>query len=126
MRESIAERKVMATSLRTDACGQLRHTDVGRTVRLGGWVHRSRDLGGLVFIDLRDRTGLLQLAFGPAWSSADASATAAAVGVESVVLCEGVVVARESDRVNPEMLTGDIEVRVRSITVVGPAVTLIR
>ena len=79
MTESSADRSVMATSLRTDACGQLGRADVGRTVHLGGWVHRSRDLGGLVFIDLRDRTGLLQLAFGPAWSSAEASATAAAV-----------------------------------------------
>ena len=81
--------------MRTDACGQLRREDVGRTVRLGGWVHRSRDLGGLIFIDLRDRTGLVQLAFGPAWSSANAATTAAAVGVESVVLCEGEVVARD-------------------------------
>ena len=117
------DRAVMATSLRTDACGQLRREDVGRTVRLGGWVHRSRDLGGLVFIDLRDRTGLLQLAFGPAWSSPEAATIAAAVGVESVVMCEGEVVARELERVNPEMLTGEVEVRVRSITIVGPAVT---
>src|SRR6187399_602704 len=86
---SNADNGVMATSLRTDACGQLSVADVGRVVRLGGWVHRSRDLGGLVFIDLRDRTGLVQLAFGPAWSSPEASTIAAAVGVESVVLCEG-------------------------------------
>ena len=123
MTESSADRSVMATSLRTDACGQLGRADVGRTVHLGGWVHRSRDLGGLVFIDLRDRTGLLQLAFGPAWSSAEASATAAAVGVESVILCEGEVVAREAERNNPDMATGDIEIRVTSIQVVGPAVT---
>jgi len=113
----------MATSLRTDACGLLRRSDVGRMVRLGGWVHRSRDLGGLVFIDLRDRTGLVQLAFGPGWSSTPTAAIAAAVGVESVVLCEGEVVAREEDRLNPEMETGAIEVRVHSIRVVGPAVT---
>jgi aspartyl-tRNA synthetase len=113
----------MSTSMRTDACGQLVSGDVGRTVRLGGWVHRSRDLGGLIFIDLRDRTGLVQLAFGPAWSSADALAVAAAVGVESVVICEGEVVAREPERVNVDMSTGGIEVRVRSLTIVGPAVT---
>jgi len=114
---------VMATSLRTDACGLLRAVDVGRRVRLGGWVHRSRDLGGLVFIDLRDRTGLIQLAFGPAWSSTETAGIAAAVGVESVVLCEGEVVAREPDRQNPEMGTGAIEVRVDALRVVGPAVT---
>ena len=65
----------------------------------------------------------MQLAFGPAWSTPDALAVAAAVGVESVVLCEGEVVARESDRVNPEMDTGAIEVRVHTMRVVGPAVT---
>jgi aspartyl-tRNA synthetase len=114
---------MMSTTLRTDACGQLGTVDVGRTVRLGGWVHRSRDLGGLVFIDLRDRTGLLQLAFGPAWSDEAALATAAAVGVESVVLCEGVVVAREPERVNSDMSTGEVEVRVHTLSIVGPAVT---
>ncbi len=121
--ERSPEETVMATSLRTDACGLLRRDDVGRTVRLGGWVHRSRDLGGLVFIDLRDRTGLVQLAFGPAWSTPEAATLAAAVGVESVVLCEGLVVAREPDRINPEMDTGAIEVRVHAIRIVGPAVT---
>ncbi|MEY4958130.1 MAG: aspartyl-tRNA synthetase [Gemmatimonadota bacterium] len=120
---SLSDQSVLATSLRTDTCGLLRSPDVGRTVRLGGWVHRSRDLGGLVFIDLRDRTGLVQLAFGPAWSDAETLRIAAAVGVESVVLCEGEVVARELDRQNPDMLTGTIEVRVTSLRVVGPAVT---
>ncbi len=120
---SLPEQSVLATSLRSDTCGLLRQEDVGRTVQLGGWVHRSRDLGGLVFIDLRDRTGLVQLAFGPAWSDAETLRIAAAVGVESVVLCEGEIVARESDRVNPDMLTGTVEVRVTSIKVVGPAVT---
>ena len=123
MTEPAPDRMLMATSLRTDACGALGPDDVGRTVQLGGWVHRSRDLGGLIFIDLRDRTGLVQLAFGPAWSSKEAADTAAAVGVESVVLCEGVVVAREADRVNPEMQTGTVEVRVTALRVVGPAVT---
>ncbi|MBY0489102.1 MAG: aspartate--tRNA ligase [Gemmatimonadaceae bacterium] len=120
---SVTEPSVLSTSLRSDPCGLLRRADVGRTVQLGGWVHRSRDLGGLVFIDLRDRTGLVQLAFGPAWSPADVQTLAAAVGVESVVLCEGEVVAREADRINPEMGTGEIEVRVKAMRVVGPAVT---
>ncbi|HEY0931506.1 MAG TPA: aspartate--tRNA ligase [Gemmatimonas sp.] len=118
-----SEPSALATSLRTDTCGLLRRADVGRTVRLGGWVHRSRDLGGLVFIDLRDRTGLVQLAFGPAWTAPEVQHAAAAIGVESVVLCEGEVVAREADRVNPDMGTGEVEVRVTSIRVVGPAVT---
>ena len=115
--------EVLATSLRTDTCGNLSRSDVGRTVQLGGWVHRSRDLGGLVFIDLRDRTGIVQLAFGPAWTAAEVQSLAASVGVESVVLCEGVVVSREAERLNPEMPTGDIEVQVNALRVVGPAVT---
>ncbi len=123
MIESPSHNTELATSLRTDVCGVLRRGDVGRTVRLGGWVHRSRDLGGLVFIDLRDRTGLVQLAFGPAWTEANVIALAASVGVESVVLCEGELVARAADRVNPEMLTGDVELRVTSLRIVGPAVT---
>jgi aspartyl-tRNA synthetase len=113
----------LATSLRSDPCGALRRADAGRSVQLGGWVHRSRDLGGLVFIDLRDRTGVVQLAFGPDWSPAAVLATAAAVGIESVVLCTGDVVPRADDRINPEMATGEVEVRVTSLQVVGPAVT---
>jgi aspartyl-tRNA synthetase len=66
---------------------------------------------------------LIQLAFGPAWSPADVLQRAAAVGVESVVLCEGEVIAREPERLNAEMGTGDVEVRVTSLRVVGPAAT---
>ncbi|MEP6763388.1 MAG: aspartate--tRNA ligase [Gemmatimonadaceae bacterium] len=118
-----AKTEALATSLRSHTCGNIGSAEVGRTVQLGGWVHRSRDLGGLIFIDLRDRTGLLQLALGPAWSSPEALTIAAAVGVESVVLCEGLVVAREQERINPEMTTGTVEVRVTSLKIVGPAVT---
>ncbi len=113
----------MVTSLRTHVCGELRASHAGETVRLGGWVHRSRDLGGLVFIDLRDRSGLVQLSFGPAWSSADAIAAAAAVGVESVVLVEGIVVERTEAQRNSDMATGDVDVQVTSVRVVGPAET---
>jgi len=120
---STAPSDVLATSLRSHACGTIGNAEVGHTVQLGGWVHRSRDLGGLIFIDLRDRTGLLQLAMGPAWSSPETLTIAAAVGVESVVLCEGVVVAREPDRINPDLSTGGVEVRVTSLRVVGPAAT---
>jgi aspartyl-tRNA synthetase len=114
---------VLSTSLRTHTCGQLRLEHVGQTVRLGGWVHRSRDLGGLVFLDLRDRAGLVQLAFGPGWSSAEVLATAAAVGVESVVLVEGVVVARAESQRNADLATGDVDVQVTALRIVGPATT---
>jgi aspartyl-tRNA synthetase len=92
-------------------------------VRLGGWVHRARNLGGIVFIDLRDRAGVVQLSFGPAWSTADCIALAAAVGVESVIVVEGSVAARSAETRNTEMETGEVEVRVTSIEVVGPAET---
>jgi aspartyl-tRNA synthetase len=84
-----------ATSMRTHLAGSLRVADAGTHVRLGGWVHRSRNLGGIVFLDLRDREGIVQVSFGTDWSSAECIARAAAVGVESVVMIEGTVVARE-------------------------------
>ena len=113
----------LPTTLRTHLGGALRREDVGARVTVGGWVHRSRDLGGLVFIDLRDRDGVIQCSFDPAYTPAEAVAAAATVGVESVVLIEGVVAARPETMRNPEMGTGDVEVRAQSIRVVGPAVT---
>jgi aspartyl-tRNA synthetase len=86
-------------------------------------VHRSRNLGGLVFVDLRDRTGLVQVSFNPQTAGADAMAAAERLSVESVVLVEGTVVARPEDGKNPDLSTGDIEVSGASIKVVGPAVT---
>ena len=111
-----------ATSLRTHACGALRAEHVGQHVRLGGWVQRSRDLGALVFMDLRDREGVVQVAFGPE-SAPEAVALAASVGVESVVLVEGAVRMRGADARNPELATGEVEVLASSLTVVGPAET---
>jgi aspartyl-tRNA synthetase len=112
-----------ATSLRSLPCGALRASHIGQRVRLGGWVQRSRDLGGLLFIDLRDRDGIVQLAFGPPWADPMVSAAAAAVATESVVLVEGLVVAREPGAVNPELGTGEVEVRCDRLEVVGPAQT---
>ncbi len=123
MSESFKADSLFSTTLRSDACGSIRREDIGRKVRLGGWVHGKRDLGGLIFIDLRDRAGLLQLAFGPEWSDSETLSTAASLGVESVVLCEGEVVARDSGSVNPDMHTGAVEVHVTSIRLSGPAIT---
>jgi aspartyl-tRNA synthetase len=96
---------------------------VGQSVRLGGWVHRSRNLGGLVFVDLRDRTGLVQVSFDPRTAGAEAMTVAERLTTESVVLIEGAVVARPDDVRNPELATGDVEVRATAARVVGPAVT---
>lgn len=108
-------------SMRTHRCGALRAAHVGARVRLGGWVHRRRDLGGLVFVDLRDRDGLVQVSFGPDWTPAEMLDRASALNAESVVLVGGQVVARPSDARNAAMATGDVEVHADDVTVVGPA-----
>ena len=117
------EASPLSTGLRTHTCGALRLEHVEQPVRLGGWVHRSRNLGGLVFVDLRDRTGLVQVSFDPRTAGAEAMAVAERLTAESVVLIEGTVVARPEDVRNPELATGDVEVRATSARVVGPAVT---
>ena len=112
-----------ATAHRTHLCGDLTREQVGQTVRLGGWVHRRRDLGGLVFLDLRDRAGLVQLSFDPRWSSPDVIARAASVGPESVVLVEGEVNVRPEIGRDAGMASREVEVQVRSLIIAGPAVT---
>ncbi len=104
-------------------CGGFRAADAGTRVRLGGWIHRTRDLGGLLFLDLRDRSGLVQVSFDPRWASPEAIAAAASAGVESVVLIDGEVALRPPEGRNPEMATGEVEVRAATISVVGPAET---
>jgi aspartyl-tRNA synthetase len=111
----------LATTIRSHTCGALRGSDAGAEVRLGGWVHRKRDLGELVFVDLRDRTGLVQISFDPRFTPLDTVKLAATLGPESVVLIEGEVVARPTEMRNPELTTGDVEVRAKSLTVAGPA-----
>jgi aspartyl-tRNA synthetase len=119
----VTEASPLSTGLRTHTCGALRLEHVNQSVRLGGWVHRSRNLGGLVFVDLRDRTGLVQVSFDPRTAGADAMGVAERLTAESVVLIEGTVVARPADGRNPELATGDVEVRATAARVVGPAVT---
>jgi aspartyl-tRNA synthetase len=121
--EPSSSESALATGLRTHLCGTLRPEHVGESVRLGGWVHRTRSLGGLVFVDLRDREGIVQVSFDPRTAGADAVAAAESLGVESVVLIQGDVVARPVDGRNPDLDTGEVEVRGRSVRVVGPAVT---
>ena len=113
----------MATALRTHLCGALRDMHVGERVRVGGWVHRTRNLGGLVFVDLRDRAGLLQVSFAPGAASAEALQVAEQLTPETVVLIEGEVVARPPEGRNPELETGGIELRAARARIVGPAVT---
>ncbi|HVE79739.1 MAG TPA: aspartate--tRNA ligase [Gemmatimonadaceae bacterium] len=113
----------LATTYRSHLCGALRREHVGARVRLGGWVHRARNLGGILFVDLRDRAGLVQVKFDPDVASADVLALAGTLGAESVVLVEGDVVERPAEGRNAEMPTGDVEVRARALSLVGPAAT---
>ena len=104
---------------RSHTCGELSKSDVEKTVRLSGWVHRKRDHGGLLFIDLRDNYGLTQLVFDP--DQADAFAIAERVRAESVLSVEGQVVARSAETVNSNLITGEIEIRVASVEVLSEA-----
>lgn len=118
-----SDRSRFATGLRTHMCGELRLEHVGMNVRLGGWVHRTRNLGGLVFVDLRDRAGMVQVSFAPDHSGREVQALAERLSSETVVLIEGTVVARPEEVRNPELATGDVEVRATGLRVLGPAVT---
>jgi aspartyl-tRNA synthetase len=109
------------TAYRTHLCGSLRASDVGKRVRLGGWVHRTRNLGGLIFVDLRDRSGIVQVSVDPNVAPGDLAVRAAALGAETVVVLEGDVALRPGAKRNPELATGDIEVRPSALRVVGPA-----
>jgi len=112
-----------ATSRRTRMIGSLRASHAGRRERLGGWVHRRRDLGGLLFFDLRDRSGIVQVSVGPEWTDPDALERAGEVGHEDVLEVEGEVVLRPDEARNPEMETGDVELRAFTLRVVGDAET---
>ena len=93
--------------------GELDAQRVGETVRVAGWVHRRRDHGGLMFIDLRDRSGIVQLVFHPE-SAAEAHALAGTLRPEHVVSASGEIVRREEGNVNPKLKTGEIELTVAS------------
>ncbi len=112
-----------ATGLRTHRCGSLTREHVGTVVRLGGWVHRRRDLGGLVFVDLRDRDGVVQLSCNPAWTPPDVMERAAGLGAETVILAAGVVALRPEPARDPALPSREVEVHVTALEVVGPAVT---
>jgi aspartyl-tRNA synthetase len=94
--------------------GELDTSRAGERVRVAGWVHRRRDLGGLVFIDLRDRSGILQVVFHPE-DSPDAHALAQRLRSEHVITVEGEVVKREEGTVNPKIATGEVELSAREV-----------
>lgn len=103
---------------RSHTCGELRKEDVGKAVRLSGWVHRVRDHGGLLFIDLRDHYGLTQAVADP---QSPAFKEAERLKPEWVVRIDGEVVARTPETVNPHLPTGAVEVRIKSLEVLAEA-----
>lgn len=113
----------LPTALRTTVVGTLRTSDAGDRVRLAGWVQRRRDLGGLVFVDLRDRSGLVQLSFGPDWTPPEALERARRLGAEDVIGVEGAIVERPAGNANAELPTGAIEVHADTLAVLSEAET---
>jgi aspartyl-tRNA synthetase len=111
-----------ANDYRDAWCGQVLADRVGSEVRVAGWVHRRRDHGGLVFIDLRDRTGLVQLVFDPD-EAGEAFELSHRLRPEDVVSAAGGVVRRDPETVNPELPTGEFEVRVAAAALLSDAET---
>ncbi len=106
--------------LRSHTCGELRTADINKQVTLSGWVQKSRDLGGMTFIDLRDRYGITQLAFNMDWNKTLCEA-ARKVSREFVLQVTGTVIERESKNKNNP--TGDIEIKVESLSILNEAIT---
>ena len=112
----------LATPFRTHSAGQLRASDAGSTAKLAGWVHRRRDHGQLIFLDLRDRYGITQVVIDKT-ESPDAHAIASRVRIEFVVDVEGIVAPRLPGTENPRLPTGAIELRASAIEILSEAKT---
>ena len=108
--------------LKDTNCGELRAPDAGREVTLAGWIHRRRDHGGLIFIDLRDHSGLVQVVFNPK-EAAEAYKVGDGARPEYVIQVQGVVGARPKGTENASLPTGEVEVRAQAATVLNPAKT---
>ena len=112
----------LATPYRTHTCGALRAADEGRPVRLAGWVHRRRDHGQLIFLDVRDRHGFTQVVVDAA-DAPEAHAVAARCRTEFVITVEGDVAHRLPGMENPRLATGEVELQVRDLTILSEAKT---
>ena len=106
---------------RTHACGEITEQHVGEKVVLKGWVQRRRDLGGLIFVDVRDRTGIVQVVFGD--DAPEALQLADKIRSEYVIEIEGEIILRDESQVNPNISTGKIEVVASSIQIINEAKT---
>jgi aspartyl-tRNA synthetase len=120
MKSDGAQLDGMGSLRRTHGCGEFSSDRVGDEVVVAGWVHRRRDHGGVIFVDLRDRGGLLQVVFRPE-SAELAHERAGALRSEWVIMVRGVVEARSAETVNPKMVTGEVEVNVHELLILNTA-----
>lgn len=123
VRETVGAAPVHANRFRSTWAGLLGEDQVGTTVRVAGWVHRRRDHGGLIFVDLRDRSGLLQVVFDPDTCGPEAFAAAERLRSEHVISVEGELTGRGAEHVNPKMRTGTIELRCATLDTLAEAET---
>jgi aspartyl-tRNA synthetase len=107
--------------MRTHYCGEVGETLAGRTIEAAGWVHRRRDHGGVIFVDLRDRSGLLQVVFDP--DTPEAFKSAEHLGREFCIQVQGKVRPRPTGTVNPNLPSGQVELLAQKLTVLNPSVT---
>src|SRR4051812_21118866 len=119
MAEAISTQETQ-TAYTKVTCGQLAAADEGSAVQLNGWVHRRRDQGALIFIDLRDRWGITQVVFNRE-TNPEAHRVAEQVRSEYVLRVEGTVAPRGPDRVNPNLETGEIEVVAGTVAILNPS-----
>jgi len=106
---------------RSHTCGALTAADGGRPATLMGWVHRTRDHGGVLFVDLRDRYGITQVVFRPETGGAELLARAEGLGNEWVIAARGPVARRPAESINPELATGEVELEARELKVLSTA-----
>ena len=120
--DTVADLDPLGSLRRTHYCGTLRSGDVGREVVVCGWAHRRRDHGGVIFIDLRDRTGLVQVVFKPD-TAPEAHLRAQTVRSEYVLAARGRLERRDSDAINPGLPTGEVELYASELRVLNTATT---
>ena len=108
---------------RTNKCTEVSVKNIDEKVTVMGWVQKRRDLGGLIFIDLRDRTGLLQVVFDASTIGDSGFTKAEKLRSEFVIAVEGIIETRSEETINPNLLTGDIEVRAHSLRILSEAET---
>lgn len=113
----------MNKAYRTHNCGMLTETNVGESILVSGWVHYRRDFGGLIFLEIRDHTGLIQVVFDPS-ENPEAFSTAEKARKEYVISVEGILRVRPDDTTNPNMPTGNVEIVASSLKIISKSVPL--